>query len=289
MAQAIVGTDVHRLESVAKVTGQIEFVDNLEFPGMLHGLLLRSIVPHGRIRRVDASRARRLPGVYAVLTGADLLQMAIDPYTGPAFKDQAALAIDKVRYAGDPIAAVAAVDRDTAEEALELIDVEIDELPAVFDVVEALKADAPLICERLVPAGTFADLLEVIGGDDVAATSNACFHYKLRRGDVEDGLQRADRVFTHTFSNPATQHADLEYHCSIARWSGTDKLEVWSSTQSPSYVRIMLSNMFHLPESHVRVMVPYLGGGFGSKLYMKLEPIAALLARVAARPVKVRL
>src|SRR6185295_12869899 len=112
------------------------------------------------------------------LTGADLVQMPIDPFTGPAFKDQAPLAVDRVRYAGDPVAAVAAVDRDTDE---------------------ALAPDAPLIHERLIPARTFADLIEVIGGDDVPATSNACFHYKLRRGDVDDGLQRADRVFTHTF------------------------------------------------------------------------------------------
>src|SRR5581483_8045888 len=148
---------------------------------------------------------------------------------------------------------------------------------------------APLISERLVPAKTFADLIELLGGEDVPATSNACFQYKLRRGDVDEGLRRSDRVFTHTFSNPATQHADLETHCTIAQWKGADRLQVWSATQSPSYVRIMLANMFHLPESHVRVMVPYLGGGFGSKLYMKLEPITALLARASGRPVKVRL
>jgi CO/xanthine dehydrogenase Mo-binding subunit len=286
---AFIGHDVRRLEGLAKVTGRIEFADNIELPGMLHGMLLRSTVPHGRIRRVDASRARALPGVFAVLTGDDLRTMNIDPYTGPAFKDQAPLAIDKVRYVGDPIAAVAAVDRDTAEEALELIDVEIDELPAVFDVAEAMKPDAPLISERLIPARTFADLIELLGGEDVPATSNACFHYKLRRGDVDAGLRQADRVFEHTFSNPPTQHADLEYHCSIARWDSSDRLQVWSATQSPSYVRIMLANMFHLPESRVRVMVPYLGGGFGSKLYMKFEPIAALLAQAAGRPVKVRL
>src|SRR5947209_5545748 len=101
MAQTIIGKDTPRLESVAKVMGQLEFVDNFELPGMLHGMLLRSVVPHGRIRHVDASRARRLPGVYAVLTGADLVTMPIDPYTGPAFKDQAPLAIDKVRFVGD--------------------------------------------------------------------------------------------------------------------------------------------------------------------------------------------
>jgi len=286
---SVIGTDVRRLEGRAKVTGRIEFVDNIELPGMLQAAILRSQVPHGRIRKVDASRARSLPGVYAVLTGDDLLQMNIDPFVGPAFKDQAPLAIGKVRYVGDPIAAVAAVDRDTAEEALELIDVEIEELPAVFTVQDAMKPDAPLICERLVPANTFADLIELLGGEDVPATSNACFQYKLRRGDVEDGLRRSDRVFEHTFSNPASQHGDLEYHCSIARWTSSDRLEVWSATQSPSYVRIMLANMFHVPESRIRVMVSYLGGGFGSKLYMKLEPLAALLARAAERPVKVRL
>src|SRR5205814_6674273 len=135
----------------------------------------------------------------------------------------------------------------------------------------------------------FADMSELRGGEDVPATSNACFQYKLRRGDVDGALKSSDRVFHDTYSNPATQHADLETHCTIAHWLSSGKLQVWSATQSPSYVRIMLANMFHLPESHVRVMVPYLGGGFGSKLYMKLEPIAALLARAAERPVKVRL
>lgn len=289
MSETFIGTDVRRREGRTKVTGQAEFVDNLVLPGMLHGMVLRSTVPHGRIRRIDTSRARRLPGVRAVLTGADLLQMGVDPYTGPAFKDQAALAIGKVRYVGDPVAAVAAVDRDTAEEALELIDVEIEELPAVFDVQAALEPGAPLVHERLVPASTFADLIELLGDTEGPATSNACFHYRLRRGDVDEGLRRSYRVFEHTFSNPPTQHADLEYHCSIATWDASERLQVWSATQSPSYVRIMLANMFHLPESRVRVMVFHLGGAFGSKLYMKLEPLAALLARAAGRPVKVRL
>jgi CO/xanthine dehydrogenase Mo-binding subunit len=285
----VVGRDTHRVEMVSKLTGDIEFTDNIELPGMLHGMLLRSAVAHGNVIHVDASRARALPGVYAVLTGADLVNMPIDPFTGPAFKDQAPLAVDRVRYAGDPLAAVAAVDRDTAEEALRLIDVEIEELPAVFSVDDALATEAPLIHERFIPARTFADLIEVIGGDDVPATSNACFHYKLRRGDLDEGFKQSARIFENTFSNPATQHGDLEFHCSIAQWTGTDRLKIWSATQSPSYVRIMLANMFKLPESHVRVMVPYLGAGFGSKLYMKYEPIAALLAKAAGRPVKVRL
>ncbi|HEX3247705.1 MAG TPA: xanthine dehydrogenase family protein molybdopterin-binding subunit [Chloroflexota bacterium] len=285
----LVGRDTHRLEIASKLTGEVDFTDNLELPGMLHGMLLRSTVAHGRVIRVDTSRARELPGVYAVLSGADLVNMPIDPFTGPAFKDQAPLAIDRVRYAGDPLAAVAAVDRDTAEEALGLIEVEIEELPAVLNVDEALAPGAPLIHERLIPARTFADLIEVIGGEDVPATSNACFHYKLRRGDLDQGFRQSARIFEHAFSNPATQHADLEFHCSVAQWVGTDYLKIWDTTQSPSYVRIMLANMFKLPESHVRVMVPYLGAGFGSKLYMKYEPIAALLAKAAGRPVKVRM
>ncbi len=285
----VVGQDAPRKESFEKLTGTVEFVDNIALPGMLQGMLLRSTVAHGRIRRIDVSRARALPGVYAVLTGADIAEMGIDPYAGPAFKDQAPLAIGKVRYIGDPIAAVAAVDRATAEEALDLIDVDIEELPAVFDQVEAMQPGAPVVSERLTPAGTFVDLKELLGEQEAEATSNVCFHFRLRRGDMEDGFRRSDRIFEDTFSNPPTQHADLEYHCSIARWSAPDRLEVWSATQSPSYVRIMLAGMFGLPESRVRVQVPYLGGGFGSKLYMKLEPIAALLARAAKRPVKVRL
>src|SRR5438093_274208 len=110
--------------------------------------------------------------------------------------------------------------------------VDNDGLPAVFNVEDAMQPDAPLIMERLIPARTFADLIELPGGEDVAATTNACFQYKLRRGDVEAGLRQADRVFEHTFTNPASQHGDLEYHCSIARWSASDRLEVWSATQS---------------------------------------------------------
>lgn len=285
----IVGSSPPRREAHEKLTGTVDFVDNLQLPGMLHGMLLRSTVPHGLIRRIDTEQARALPGVYAVLTGADLLAMPLDPYAGPAFKDQAPLSIGKVRYVGDPIAAVAAVDRATAEAALDLIAVEIDELPAVFDPISAMQPGAPVVSERLTPAGTFADLKELLGEQEAEATSNVCFHFRLRRGDLEEGFRRSDRVFEHTFSNPPSQHADLEYHCSIARWSARDRLEIWSATQSPSYVRIMLANMFGLPESRVRVQVPYLGGGFGSKLYMKLEPIAAILARATQRPVKVRL
>ena len=285
----MIGKSHARVEGVEKVTGAVQFTDNIELPGMLHGMLLRSTLPHGRIKRIDTSRAKALAGVYAVLTGEDLLTMGIDPYAGPAYKDQAPLAIGKVRYAGDPIAAVAALDRDTAAQALDLIDVEIEELPGVFDPVEAMHAGAPRVAERLVPAGAFTDLRELLGGEERDAATNVIFHFKLRRGDLDEGFRQSARIFEHPFKNPPTQHADLEYHCSVASWVAPDLLEVWSATQSPSYVRIMLAAMFGLPESRVRVRVPYLGGGFGSKLYMKFEPIAALLARATGRPVKVRL
>ncbi len=287
MAETIIGRPVPRIDARGKVEGRAEYTVNFELPGMLTARALRSPLPHARIVRVDASAARALPGVAAVLTGEDLPRLGIEYLIGPAYRDQAPVAVGKVRFVGDIVAAVAARDRDTAEEALGRIAVEYEELPAVFDVRRAMSPDAPKVHDSLLISSSFADLMEVLGSTGrLDLASNTCYHYTLRRGDVAEGFAESAELFDDVFTSPATQHCDMEPHATLAAWNGEGRLNVWSATQSPSYVRSMLAGVFRLPEAKVRVAVPYLGGGFGSKLYMKLEPLTAILARQAGRPVK---
>ncbi len=287
MATGIIGQSVPRVDARGKVEGRAAYPGNIGLPGTLVARCLRSPIPHGRIVRVEAEAARALPGVAAVLTGQDLLALPVDPYVGPAYRDQAPVAIDKVRFVGDVVAAVAARDADTAREAVERMRVEYEELPGVFDAGEAMRPGSPKVHDAVLVSSTFADLMEVLGaGGRLELATNTCYHYKLRRGDVAEGFAESHEVFEDVFTSPATQHCDMEPHATVAAFDGGGRLHVWTATQSPSYVRTMLAGLFRIPEARVRVVVPYLGGGFGSKLYVKLEPLAALLARQAGRPVK---
>jgi CO/xanthine dehydrogenase Mo-binding subunit len=274
------------LDGVDRVTGRIAYTINYDVPGLLHARVLRSSLPHARLVRVDVSRARQVPGVAAVLTGEDVQRRAnaIAPTFGPVFRDQPILAIDKVRFIGDPIAAVIADDLDIAQEALDLIEVEYEELPAVFDVLEAVKPDAPLLFETAPAAGaTFADLVINTEG-----ASNICNHFKLRKGDVERGFAEADVIFEDTFSSPAVQHVPLETHACIAQVDN-GHVTVWATTQTPHVLRSQLAEMFKLPVTDVRVVVPTLGGAYGGKCYPKIEPLTAFLSLVMRRPVKLHL
>jgi CO/xanthine dehydrogenase Mo-binding subunit len=272
------------LDARERVTGRIGYTIDLELPGMLHAKLLRSVSPHARIVSIDVSKARGLPGVVAVLTGQDLVDRGdLFPFYGPVFRDQGVLAIDRVRFVGDPVAAVAAVDLDTAQEALSLIEVEYEELPAVFTIDEALADDAPEIHPgppRIGP--TFPDvIINPQGG-------NVCNHFKLRKGDVEAGFAEADHVFEDVFTSPAVQHVPLETHACVAQVEH-GQITVWAGAQIPFIVRSQLAEIFRVPASRVRVIVPTLGGGYGGKCYPKIEPIAAVLAAAAKRPVKLHL
>ncbi len=273
------------LDAAERVSGRVDYTINRELPGMLHARLLRSTTPHARIIRVDASRARRVPGVSLVVTGEDLKDRKdFSPYYGPVFRDQPVLAIDKVRYVGDPIAAVLAEDPDVATAALELVDVEYEHLPAVFEPLEALRDGAPLVHDSPPPLGaTFSDLVI-----HTEASSNICNQFKLRKGDVERGFAEADFVFEDTFRSPAVQHVPLETHACLAQVEG-GRVTVWSTTQTPHPVRAQLAEIFKLPVSAVRVIVPSLGGGYGGKSYAKLEPLTAILAYLARRPVRLHL
>jgi CO/xanthine dehydrogenase Mo-binding subunit len=271
------------IDAQERVTGRLNYALNVELPGMLHGKILRSPLPHARIARIDGSAAERLPGVAAVLTRGDFTEASgYSANYGRIFRDQSVVALDKVRFIGDPVAAVAAISEDIAEDALSLIKVDYQELPAVFDEQKALKADAPLVHDpRPAQQAVFSNLIQ-----DLPGGSNLCSHFKLRRGDVEAGFREADFVYEDVFHSPAAQHVPLEPHVTVAQFF-QGKLTLWTSTQMPHAVRSQMAELFHLPLARVRVIVETLGGGFGSKGSLRLEPMAAFLARKTARPVKI--
>ena len=280
---SIVGKSANRADAAKKVTGQVLYVGNIEMPGMLHVAVLRSHHPHARIIRIEKSRAESHQGVAAVLTGSDVAAMpGVDPYFGPAFRDQPILAIDRVLHVGDPVVAVAAEDLRSAQDALELVEVDYEPLPAVLDVFEAIRPESPVIHDEIRPARSFADLAHL----RPAGKSNICYHYKLRKGDVEKAFSEADRIFADTFSSPPSQHVPMETHVTLAFLDENQRLNLWSATQSPSFVRTELANILGLPLNRIRVRVPYLGGGFGAKVYAKLEPLVAILALITRRPVR---
>jgi len=284
MEIADIGKTFRRLDYETKITGRAMYLADMQVPGMCHGRILRSPYPHARIKKIDASKALTVGGVLAVLTRDDILHdEGIEPYYGPVFKDQTIVAVEKVRHVGDPVAAVAALTLDAAEEALRLIEVEYEELPAVLDVHESLKPGAMLVHESIkLPNSGFADLAEL---KPVEGT-NVCTHFKLDRGDIEKGFAEADHIFEDTFTLPATQHSFLETHACIASAEPGGRITVWATTQNPFVVRTQLANIFKVPVSRVRVIVPYLGGGYGGKVYPKVEPITVALAQKAGRPVR---
>lgn len=276
----VVGKRVPRVDAIEKVTGRARYVTDLVVPGMAHAKILRSPYPHAKLRRVDVSRARALPGVFAAIAGADV--SGLDPYYGPAFRDRPVLAIDVVRYEGEPVAAVAAVDEATAVAALALIDVVYDPLPAVITLDEALAPGAPLVHSGTPLAGHFADLSTL----KPQPGTNICHRWQWGRGDTASAFAAAHVVVEDTFNFPRVQHYSMEPHAAVAAWDETGTLTVWAATQNPYSVRVELAKMFDVALSKIRIIVPYLGGGFGGKAYAKLEPMAAVLARLAGRPVR---
>ncbi|MGH7333931.1 MAG: xanthine dehydrogenase family protein molybdopterin-binding subunit [Candidatus Rokuibacteriota bacterium] len=279
----VVGQSVRRLDALEKVTGRARYVTDLVLPDMLHAKLLRAPYPHARIVSVDVARARVAHGVQAVVTSADLGWC--DPYFGPAFRDRPILATDVVRYEGEPVAAVVAEEEAMAAEALDLIDVHYEALPAVTTLEEALAPGAPLVHTSKPLAGHFADLASL----NPSPGTNICHQFDLVRGRGADAFAEADVVVEDLYRFPRVQHYSMEPHAALAIWSEEADLTVWASTQNPYSVRLELAKMFAVPLSRIRIIVPPLGGGFGGKTYAKLEPIVSALARIVARPVRLAL
>ena len=278
------GRSIPRLEARSKVTGRAEYVHNMRVPGMLTAKIFRSTVAHGRILSIDAEEARGMEGVYAVVTGEDVRKIIPNPYFGPAFHDQPILALDKVRYVGEAVAAVLAFDPHIAEAAVQTISAEYEELEPVFDEVAATLPNAPIVHDELKPAGTFADLKHLAGRKN----TNIALDYQLRRGDVDKAFAAADHVFEHEFCTQQVLHVPLESHASLAI-PGEGTLILHTSSQTPSFVRMEIARLLGWPENRVHVKVPFLGGGYGAKVYVKVEPLAVALALIVRCPVKVAL
>ena len=277
------GRSLPRLEARAKVTGRADYVHNMRVPGMLHAKIFRSTIAHGRILSIDTSAAREMDGVHSVLTGEDIKRVIAKPYFGPAFHDQAILALDKVHFIGEPVAVVLSVDPHIASEAAKLIVADYEELEPVFDEVEAVTSSA-IVHEELKPAGTFADLKHLAG----RRNTNVTLDYQLRRGDAEKAFAECDHVFEHTFRTQQVLHVPLESHASLAE-PGHESLIIHTSTQTPSFVRTEIARLLGCPDNRVSVRVPFLGGGYGAKVYVKMEALAAALALLVKRPVKIAL
>ena len=283
MSARQIGRSLPRLEGRAKVAGRAEYVHNLRLPGMLYGKIFRSVVPHGRICRVDTAAACTMPGVELIVTAADIRTVVAEPYYGPAFHDQPILAEGKVRHVGEPVAVVLAAGPRLAEEAARAIVAEYEELPAVYDEVEA--ATSPVhVHDRLKPAGTFPDLAHLAGRRD----TNVALDFHLRRGDPDRAFTAAEHVFAHSFRTQTVMHTPLEPIVAIAD-AGPDGVTIHTSSQSPSFVRIEIARLLGWPENRVRVKTTFLGGGFGAKVYVKLEALVTALSLLARRPVKISL
>ncbi len=278
-----VGQSLPRKESRYKVTGQTEYTHHVKLPGMLIGKIFRSTVAHGKILSIDTSQAKSYPGVFAVYTADDIKTIIPDPYYGPAFLDQPILAIGKVHFVGEPVAIVLAEDPHIAENAAQLIIAEYEELPAVYDEVEAMTSDV-IVHKELKPSGTFPDLKHLHGKKD----TNIALDYHLKRGNPQAIFDSADHVFEHTYHTQQVMHTPLEQMVSVAD-AQHDKVTIYTASQSPSFVRLEIARLLGWRENQIRVKVPHLGGGFGAKLYIKLEALVVATSMLTKRPVKISL
>jgi CO/xanthine dehydrogenase Mo-binding subunit len=258
-----VGQPVLRVDGLEKVTGRAEFVADVTLPGILWGAVLRSPYPHARIRSIDATQARKLPGVLAVATAEDTPKRV----WGAFVRDMPILAFDKVRYVGEEVAAVAAFDRETAREALSLIEVEYEELEPVFDPEQAMLPGAPLVHED--------------------RESNIAFAIDLERGDVAAGFAASDVVIEDVFRSHPQRHAPIETIGSVADFGPNGKLTLWMNTQTPFMARARIAWALDMTQGDVRIIQPYVGGGFGGKSCDDNNAlVCAVLSRLARRPVK---
>src|SRR5262245_50346209 len=274
MTMRVVGKSLARVDAPGKVSGTAVYAADFALPGMLCGRVLRSTLPHARILRLDVTRACALPGVRAVITAADVP----DVRYGGAVKDETAFAKDRVRYVGQPVAAVAATTPEVAEAALAAIDVVYEPIPMVLDLEAALAPGAPLVHEAWE---------SYAGIPILQREGNVCHRARIVVGDVERGFEEADHVFEHRFRTSMVHQGYTEPRAAVAAWDSSGQVTVWSNTQLPFEVQATLADILAIAPSKVRVIVPGVGGGFGGKLRVGVEHFAALLARKAGRPVKV--
>jgi 4-hydroxybenzoyl-CoA reductase subunit alpha len=263
--QGGVGTSMPRVDAADKVTGRSKYTADIYLPNMIHGKLLGSPIAHGLVKKIDVAKAKALPGVLAILTGADVTDTKHG--VSPARYDEDVLAKDKVRHVGDPVAAVAAIDEKTAEQALALIEVEFEELPVLLDPMDAVADGAPLIHEKYK--------------NNINTLVDQSF------GDVEKAFAESHYVREEVFTGNNVYQSPLEPHASIATWEHDGTLVLYTSTQVMPYVQYMMAHVLHIPLGQIRVIRPTVGGGFGAKAATSpLDICSALLSRETGRPVK---
>jgi len=279
-----VGTRPNRPDGVPKVTGTAQYGADFSLPGMLWGQILRSPHAHARIRKIDTSKAEKLPGVKAVMTAKDLPEQKFD-YVGPErvamnlwHVTRNIMAREKALYHGHAVAAVAATSKAIAEEALKLIEVDYEVLPHVIDVDEAMKPDAPLLFEDMITRGI-----------EPAPTkpSNVTKRLEFKIGDLDKGFAEADAVIEHEFKTAAVHQAYIEPHATLARFDANGHGEIWSSSQGHFVVRALTAQILGISIGSLRVHPAEIGGGFGGKTVVYVEPVAAALSRKTGHPVKI--
>ena len=264
----VVGKPFRKVDANAKCVGQTKFADDIVLPRMLFCKILRSHHPHALIKSIDTSKALALPGVFAVVTGKD---MPISYGILPVSQDEHALCIDKVRFIGDPVAAVAAIDEDVAFDAMNLIEVDYEPLNTISSIEEAVMIEEPRI-------------------HDYGDVGNIHKKVSLEFGDVEEGFAEADLVREDTFFYEGNTHLPMEQHAAVAHFDADKKITLWSSTQTPHYVHRALAKVLGLAASHIRVIATPNGGGFGGKSDpFNHEVVVCKLAMITGRPVKVTL
>ena len=274
----VVGTRPIRHDGTDKVTGRAQYGGDFHAAGMLHAKVLRSPHAHARIRSIDVTKAAALPGVKAVVTGKDMpVDSMKNPDRGTLFASDNLLARHKVLYKGHAIAAVAATSAHIAETALDLIDVDYEVLPAVVEVRQAMAEGAPLLHEDL----TTTEL-----GEETQNHSNIASHFRFEQGDLDKGFEQADVVVEREFSTATVHQGYIEPHTGAALWNNDGQLTVWTSTQGAFSARDALATVLDLPVSKIKVIPMEIGGGFGGKIPIYLEPLVALLSKKTGQPVK---
>ena len=290
----VVGTRPVRPDGADKVTGKANYSADISLPGLLYGKVLRSPHAHARIKAIDLSRAAAHPGVRAVVTAADLQkpsgrasELAEGAMVNYRFLSNNVLAEDKALYKGHAVAAVAAASAHAAEEALQLIAVDYEVLPPVMDAREAMQPDAPLLHERLAGMTTASIRAGgVLDDDDPRNGTNIANHFEFKLGDIDQGFQEADVIVEKETATVAVHQGYIEPHCGTAQWHEDGALTIWSSSQGQFMVRDYTARLVGIPVSKVKAIPMEIGGGFGAKLTVYMEPLAALLARKAGAPVK---
>lgn len=276
---ATVGQPVPRVDALDKVTGRANYVRDIKLPGMLYGKVVRSPYAHARILSIDTTKAERLPGVKVVLTAKD----APAEKFGRHMYDQSLMAGEVVRFVGEPVAVVAAVSKEVAEEAMDLVEVAYEELPAVFDAEEAMGPNPPAILHPDLPSYQGRGVIKVRYNPEMPNVFN---HVKIRRGDVERGFQEADLIMESRFTTARIHHCQMDPYCTLARAEPDGGVTLWSGVHLVNVVKSQVSRVFHIPPSKVRIITQYIGGDFGGRPILGIEFFAVLLSLKTGRPVR---